>query len=334
MCNKKNSDMICEIGNMQKLVRVSCLYIVAYMLGSFYVAGQQEQMYSQYMFNMLHINPAYAGNRGATDNVTLLYRNQWAGFKGAPKTCTLSWDRRQSESNIGYGLDVYNDKLGIETSNGMQAFFSYYVPFENAFLSLGLSGGVVNYRAAYTESEIVDSTDPQFQSDVKGWLPTAGFGVLFATDSWYVGFSIPALLHTKINVSNYLNQNSFGASNHCFLTGGYIFECNNFLKIKPSAMIKAVKGTSIQYDINANVWYRDYIGLGISYRIKDALVAMLEMQVLKQLRIGYSYDYTLTNLRVYSKGTHEIMLRYELPIGDKKSLNQEGEENAHQYRYY
>ena len=329
--------MIRQFMQSNKYAIFGCLLSLLMSVNSGTLFAQQEQMYSQYMFNMLHINPAYAGNRGASDNITGLYRKQWVGFTGAPTTGTLSWDRRAEDSNIGYGLEIYNDKLGIETTNGMQAFFSYFIPFENSFLSFGLSGGVLNYRAAYSESDIIDSNDPQYQADVNGWLPTAGFGVLFATDSWYMGFSIPALLHTKIDVSDYLNENGFGASNHYFLTGGYIFDCSDYIKVKPSALIKAVKGSPIQFDLNTNVWYNDYIGAGISYRINDALVAMFELQVLPQLRIGYSYDYTLTSIKAYSRGTHEVMLRYEIPMGSDRAggVNHQEEEGlTRNYRYY
>lgn len=272
-------------------------------------------MYSQYMFNMLHVNPAYAGYR-ANNSFALIYRNQWVGLKGAPKTGSATWDNLAEESNIGYGVGIYYDQLGIEKTSGVQAYFAYHIPFENAYLSLGLSGGVLNYKAMYSESELFKPGDSSFAQDVNGWLPTAGFGALFASENWYAAFSVPALLHTKIDVQNSLNQNQYGANNHYFLTAGYIFHLSDYIKVKPSFMIKAVKGSALQYDVNMNWWYGDQFGLGVSYRPGDALVGLFQLQITDNMRIGYSYDYSISDISAYNKGSHEIFLRYELPRKD------------------
>jgi len=126
------------------------------------------------------------------------------------------------------------------------------------------------------------------------------------------------LLHTKIEAENQLNQKSFGANNHYFLTGGYLFTLSPVIKLKPSVLIKAVKGATVQYDFNLNGWFHDILGVGVSYRTGDAFVGMVEFQVLPQLRIGYSYDYTISDLKSYNKGTHEIMLRLELGGASKE----------------
>lgn len=274
------------------------------------VKAQQEQMYSQYMFNMLHINPAYAGNRAA-NNITLMYRKQWININGAPQTATLSWDRRQDESNVGYGLEIYNDQLGVEKTTGVQAFYSYHIPFDNSFLALGVSAGALNYTGAFSEVNAMTSGDAMFQSDVSGIKPTAGAGALYATDRWYAGFSIPALFPTKINVENSGYVQTVGGDNHYFLTGGYLFTLSPEVKLKPSILMKAVKGTSLQEDFNLNMWIEDLLCLGVSYRTQDAVIFMFELQLTEELRFGYSYDYTISDLKEYSKGTHEFMIRYE-----------------------
>ncbi|MDR3651388.1 MAG: type IX secretion system membrane protein PorP/SprF [Paludibacter sp.] len=277
--------------------------------------AQQEPMYSQYMFNMLNVNPAYAGNR-AVDNISLLYRIQWVNISGAPKTGTISWDRRQEGTNVGYGLQVYNDQLGIESTSGMQAFYSYRISFSESFLSFGLSAGVLYYRAAYSQASTTQSGDPLFYQDVTGWLPTIGIGALYATDNWYVGLSVPALLNTKLNIYN--QGVATGANNHYFLTGGYIVNASDVFKLKPSLMVKAVAGAPIEYDFNLNGWINDVVGLGVSYRTNDAFVGMFELQISPKLRVGYAYDYLVSNLKTYTKGTHELMLRYEFNH-DKKN---------------
>ena len=272
------------------------------------VNAQQEPMYSQYMFNMVQMNPAYAGNR-AVDNITAMYRKQWVGIEGAPSTGTISWDRREDASNIGYGLQIYNDNIGIEKTIGVQGFYSYRIPFKNASLALGLSAGVLNYRAAYSTVITTMGGDPLFSEDINGFRPTAVVGALYATEHWYAGFSIPALLQTKISQSNV--QITTGASNHYFLTGGYIFDVSPDLKLKPSLLLKSVQGAPLQFDINMNAWIQDIIGLGVSYRTGDSFVGMFEIQITPVLRLGYAYDYVISNLKTYSKGTHELMLRYE-----------------------
>jgi len=282
-----------------------CVYCLLF---STALKAQQEPMYSQYMFNMMQINPAYAGNR-AVNNITTLYRRQWVGVKGAPTTASLSWDARTLETNIGYGLQIYNDNIGIESTTGFQAFYSYRIPFERASLSLGVSAGVISYYAGLRDVVTVD-VDPWFSENVNTLLPSVGVGALYASDYWYIGFSIPALLNTKISSQNY--QITTGANNHYFLTGGYVFQVSESTILKPSTMLKVVKGSPFEYDLNLNVWIQNKVGLGLSYRTGDALVGMFELQITPEIGLGYAYDYTLSRLNAFSKGTHELMLRYEL----------------------
>jgi type IX secretion system PorP/SprF family membrane protein len=301
--------MIPNLNINQNLLKIRILLIGLLIVSSIIkVEAQQEPMYSQYMFNLLQINPAYAGNR-AVDNITNLYRKQWVGIPNSPSTATLSWDRRQENSNVGYGLQIYNDQLGIESTTGIQAFYSYRVAFEKSSLTFGLSAGALYYNAAFSKSVTTVGGDPLFQEDVKGILPTAGFGMLYSTDNWYVGLSVPALLQTKI-ISSF-NTTTSEASHHYFLTGGYIFEASSVFKLKPSIMIKAVSGAPIEYDLNLNAWLNNTLGLGVSYRTNDSFVGMFEIQVSPEIRLGYAYDYTISNLKTYSKGTHELLLRYE-----------------------
>ena len=295
--------------NLLKLAKIKLMIGFFALFMTNLLFAQQEPMYSQYMFNMSHINPAYVGNR-AVDNITTIYRKQWVEIEGAPTTATLSWDRRKAESNVGYGISIFNDRLGIESTTGFQAFYSYRIPLKNSFLSFGLSAGVLNYVAAFSQVLTTQSGDPLFQEDVKGWLPTAGIGVIYATDKWYVGLSVPALLGAKLDANN--QQVNYGIDNHYFLTSGYIFEVSEGLKIKPSVLLKAVRGAPFEYDFNMNIWLYDVLGFGMSYRTGDAIIGIFELQLSPQIRLGYAYDHTISNLKIYnSKGTHELMLRYE-----------------------
>jgi len=272
------------------------------------INAQQEAMYSQYMFNMLHVNPAYAGDR-AVDNVNLMYRKQWVNIDGAPVTASLSWDRRQEKSNIGYGLQIINDKLGIENSLMIKGFYSYRLPFESSALAFGVSGGVLNYQAKFAEVITHTGGDPSFMENVNKFMPSVGVGALFSSDIFYVGISVPDLLETKFNRNNDVVELS--PNIHYFLSTGGIFRVTEGFKLKPSVMLKAVAGAPLEFDYNLNAWFNDVIGVGVSYRPDNAFVGMFELQVSNGFRLGYAYDYSISNLNKYSKGTHEIMLRYE-----------------------
>jgi type IX secretion system PorP/SprF family membrane protein len=293
------------------LSKMKFICFFCFLLSSISLMAQQEPMYSQYMFNMLQLNPAYAGNR-AVDNVTLMYRKQWLNVSGSPTTATVSWDGRREGSNVGYGLQVYNDKIGIENTTGFQGFYSYRIPFENSFLSFGLSAGVLYYNAAYSQIQTTQGGDPLLQADVKKMMPTAGFGVLYGSERWYMGFSVPALLKTKAEGDGTNSTNSIGANHHYFLTGGFVLDLSESFQLKPSVLVKSVQGAPLQLDYNLNGWINKVIGIGASYRTGDALVGMIELQVTPEFRLGYAYDYTISNLNTFTKwGTHELMLRYE-----------------------
>jgi type IX secretion system PorP/SprF family membrane protein len=275
------------------------------------VFAQQIPRYSQYMFNMLNINPAYAGNRDVA-TVNMLIRRQWVNFPGAPFSGSATYDKRISGSNSSFGGQIYSDRIGIEQTNGVQGFYSFTAPFENASLAIGTSLGILNYSINYARSNPFDVGDPNLQMSINGYLPTAGLGMLYSRERWYVGFSAPALLKTKINSNNHSVIRQARADGHFFLTGGYIMPISEMFTVKPSFLLKAVSGAPIQADLNANIWYGDLLGAGVSYRHKESLVGMLELQVSPLLRIGYSYDHTTSKLIFYNSGTHEIMLRMEL----------------------
>lgn len=286
--------------------------------------GQQGTMYSQYMFNMLSINPAYAGNR-AVDNVTVLYRNQWSGFPGAPQSAFVSWDKRKQDSNVGYGAQMYTDHIGDENTTGAQGFYSFRIPFRRSTLTLGVSGGMFNYGFQLLGSNAWDQGDPSLMNE-SIWVPTVGIGTLYFTEKWYVGLSIPTLLKTEVNISDKVQKvNNFGANHQVYLSGGYIYEANNLLSLKPSFLIKTYTASPIQIDLNLNAWYLNKYGIGFSYRTGDfntggAVVGIAEYQITQQIRIGYAYDYTLSAVNLYSKQTHEILLRYEFDTS-KSSFN-------------
>jgi type IX secretion system PorP/SprF family membrane protein len=308
-----NSNRLSVVLNRIKikyLVSVCCLFTCTGLY------SQIDVLYSQYMNNMLNINPAYAGSR-AGDNVTALYRKQWLNIEGAPTSFSLSWDRgtedigdglHQKFQPVSYGLQLYSDRLGVESSQGFQSFYSYRIKFPTSYFAFGVSAGVMSYKALYSQVSTIDGGDPSFQEDVNSFLPTVGIGTMYATLNWYVGLSAPALLKTRIRDNRYKLTTAEG---RFFLTGGYIFDVSDYLKLKPSILIKEIKGEPFSFDFNMNAWVMNSVGFGVSYRVNDAVVGMFQLQVTPQITVGYAYDYITSSLKTFSTGSHELLLRFE-----------------------
>lgn len=275
--------------------------------------AQQHPMYTQYMFNMMNINPAYAGATGVS-TVTALYRNQWIDMPGAPQNASLAFDMPINEKKIGVGVQLFNEKMGIEKSTGFNLVYAFRIPVSStAVLSLGLQGGVVNYTANYTDVRTFQSNDPTFNQYINGLLPAAAAGIYYNNEKFYIGFSTPALLKTKISLDNRADvSTATGNDLHLFLASGYILEVNENVIVKPSLLLKAVSGAPFEFDFNASVLLEKKLSVGMSYRTGDAIVGMVELQIGKQLQLGYAFDKTTTNLATYNRGSHEIMLRYGL----------------------
>ena len=277
--------------------------------------AQTEPMYSQYMYNMLGVNPAYAGNREAT-SLNFFQRNQWVGIKGAPKTTSLSIDQSISEGKLGWGFQAYDDRLGVESATGFNGMLSSRVRVsENGVLSGGLSFGLMNYRINLNEVQNrFTSTDPSFISTDKTskWNPMVGLGIYYNTDHFYVGVSTPSLLRSRLASINNANSGIQKVDDfHLFVNAGYVISMGEEVKLKPSTMVKMVSGAPVQIDGNLNIWLHDVIGIGGSYRTGDAIVGMAEIQATDNLRFGYAYDVTFSPIKSFTKGSHELMLRYE-----------------------
>jgi len=281
--------------------------------------SQQTPMYSQYMFNMLNINPAYAGLR-EVGNFNMLIRKQWVNFPGAPTSGSFSYDQRLEGKNNGIGAQVYFDRIGIESTTGVQGFYSSSAPRGAATLHLGMSLGDLNYARHYPNTNPFDAGDPSLMTNVQGYLPTAGFGAILESEKWYLAFSAPALFKTKLSENGKSVLSAAGKEGHYFLTAGYIVPLNESAKLKPSVLVKTVSGSNIQYDLNLNLWLGDLMSIGTSYRTEDAVLGMFELQLTPQIRLGYAYDHNISKLVNYNQGTHEFMIRYELGRSEGKKI--------------
>lgn len=294
-------------------MRYTLMFTLFLLSGIASVKAQQDAMYSQYMFNMMGVNPAYAGSRGVL-SATALYRRQWVGIDGAPETGTISFDMATRNKKIGLGIQAFNDRIGITRTTGFNATYAYRIRFSNeGSLAIGLQGGITNYKADLTKVDLIDGGDVSFSQNINALLPSFGAGIYYNSDRFYAGFSIPNLVKSYLrkDVIAYRSDVIAKKYMHFFFIAGYVFDINEDLKLKPSTLLKIVRGAPIQLDVNANLWIHDVLSVGLSYRTGDAVSGMLEVQVNDQFRIGYAYDHPISNLVKYNQGTHEIMLRYE-----------------------
>ena len=276
------------------------------------LSAQQEVMVSQYMFNGLLLNPAYAGSHPYF-STSILHRSQWTGFDGAPTSQVFAIDGPVAGDRLGIGLNVVNDQLGIVNQLDIGANIAVKFPMPNGALSFGMRADVVSYSARLSEIVIWDENDPVYSfNDIQGELITQfAAGVYYHTDRWYAGLAVPNLYSLDDNISFEDTPNSDYFVPHYFVNGGFVISPSYNLDIKPSALIKIEPSAPVEVDINCNFLLYKKLWLGAGYRTGDALIGMVEFNFTPQLRAGYAYDYTLTDIANYSQGSHEIMLGFD-----------------------
>ncbi|WP_207424838.1 PorP/SprF family type IX secretion system membrane protein [Desertivirga brevis] len=306
---------------MRKIILATV--IVAMLLGGKKVFAQQEAMYTQYMFNTLSINPAYAGSRNVLSATTLI-RSQWTGIEGAPKTTTFTIDAPMNRKKVGLGLQVFKDKIGIMSTTGLVATYAYRIRMDRASLSFGLQGGISQFRANYTNVQLEPygpSNDVAFGNNANTNFYNVGAGAYYNSDKFYLGLSSPQLMQNVMPSYTGEQSKNNRQFSHIFLMGGYVLSLNDDFKLKPSFLVKAVKGAPLEGDINANLWIRNVFSVGAQYRTNADVSGMVEFQISPQIRVGYAYDHSLTDLQSYNSGSHEIMLRFELGLDRNRVIS-------------
>lgn len=276
--------------------------------------GQQDPQYTQYMYNMNVLNPAYAGSKGV-GSIGLLGRAQWVGVEGAPKTITVSANSPIGNA-LGLGLSVIHDEIGPVKEDNIFIDFSYTInTSEKGRLAFGVKGGVtfLNVRELMT----VDP-DP-LNIPINEVSPNFGAGIYYYNDKFYVGLSVPNLLETRHleNAGGIVSSASEKA--HYFFTSGYVFNVADNLKLKPSTMLRATEGAPLSLDISLNLLVEDKFEVGLSHRLDDSISALVGFQVNEDFRIGYAYDHTITSFGDYNSGSHEIMLLFDFNRRNLKS---------------
>jgi len=264
------------------------------------------------------VNPAYAGVRG-TPSLTALYRKQWVGIDGAPTTFTFSADAPIRNQKMALGVNLVQDKIGISNNLMLNLIYAYHIRFANdGKLSLGLQAGINQFKADY--SSVETSLTPGQIDDAFGYsttsiFPNFGFGAYYYTGKFFVGAGVPKMIKNNLSGTNSptLDFTSYPnrQNRHLFVTTGYTFDLNPEWALKPSMMLKGVHGAPLELDVNLMTWWKEMLGVGLSYRTADAVVAMVQLQVKDELQFGYAYDMTISQFAGSNSGSHELMLRYE-----------------------
>jgi len=278
------------------------------------VTAQNNPVTSQYLTNGLVINPAYAGTRGAL-SANLSYRKQWAKIVGAPQFQCLSLHSPvNTREKVSLGLMTEYLTFGVTKDVGIYGFYAYNVRVGRGRLSMGLRGGLDLSNTNYNNLQFPDDNpeDPLLTGDIRYTLPNMGVGFYYYTDRFFAGLSVPSLLTYERDEMNEFKVTPDYTLFRTYFSAGALVRFSDAFKVKPSVLVRYSMHEPLEVDLNTNLIFADIFWVGASYRIAEkAAVALLDLQVTPQLKIGYSYDYQLGHLNNYTTGTHEVSLRYE-----------------------
>jgi type IX secretion system PorP/SprF family membrane protein len=270
--------------------------------------AQQEALYTQYMFNSLPLNPAYAGSQECL-SASVLARKQWLKIDGAPATETFSIHAPVNKSKMGLGLTAINDKIGVTSNTGLYGAYAYRIKFKKSVLSLGLQAGFTNYVSRFSQLEVRTPNDPAFATDdTRFFLPNFGAGAYYYSEKFYAGFSVPHIIDHLGDKSN-IAYNAVQTQTY-FVTTGYVAKLSPQLKLKPSVLVRMVEGAPIQADFNSTLMINDVLWIGVSYRTSTSINFIVQAMLTDQLSLGYAYDSALNKIRTINSASHEIMVNY------------------------
>ncbi|MDV6167800.1 type IX secretion system membrane protein PorP/SprF [Flavobacterium sp. DG1-102-2] len=284
--------------------------------------AQQDPHYTQYMYNMNVINPAYAGSK---ENLSfgLLYRKQWVDIEDSPTTMTFSGSSPVGK-NVGLGLSVINDKIGPVDETNAYADFSYTLNLGGEHrLALGLKAGATFHKVGLFsdigDGRVPAADDPAFSSNVNNTFFNVGAGFFYYTNKYYFAASVPNMLKSK-HLDFQPNNQKFGSEeSHYFITGGYVFQLTDNLKMKPSFMVKSSFNVSPSIDGSLNFLFFERFEIGATYRLDDSFGGMVNFAITPNLRVGYAYDHIVSDLNVTTPASHEIILLFDLNFPKKVS---------------
>lgn len=300
---------------MKKLI-----YTIIFGLSAFNFSAQQDALYSQYMFNPLAINPAYAGSRESISGV-MLYRSQWVGMDGAPNTGTFTIHSPIKGKNFALGFSMAGEKIGPTKNANAALTYAYRLRLGKGKLSFGLRGGMYSSRLDGTLLNFNNTGDSHNTgAQLKAVAPNFDFGTYYYTNKFYVGASVSHLLSEQLKYDNPNNVN-LQLVQHFMVTAGYAWEINDRLVLKPSTLIKVAEGAPMNIDLNVSALFNKVFWLGASYRSSGSMIFITEYNITDFLRLGYSYDMSIGQLRKYNSGSHELFIGTDFTIGGKKVVS-------------
>lgn len=307
-----------------KNIKASSILITAF-IAILNVQAQQTPMYTNYMYNTLVVNPAYAGSRDAL-TITALHRSQWVDFKGAPTTQTITAHAPLRKKNIGLGVSLLHDKIGPSNNTSIAGYYSFIMKLnEISTLALGLSAGVNFYQATLNTLLLDQQADPAFLTNIKNHItPNFGFGAYYSREQFYAGISVPYILQ---NTNADINQ--FGGDitiekeqRHYFLIMGALFPLSNNVSFKPTTLLKVTAAAPIELDITASFILMRKLLVGVMYRTGDAFGGLAGYDITEQFHFGYSYDWSFgLQTNKYHQGSHELILRYDILSPYQKQIH-------------
>ena len=279
--------------------------------------AQQDPQYTQYMYNMNIINPAYTGSTEGL-SVGALYRSQWVGLDGGLETFTFNVHSPVGKQ-VGLGLSVISDQIGPVKETNAYIDFSYTIPLGTVTkLAFGIKGGFTFHDIGLIGLDVIDDFDPNFQSNINEMTPNVGAGVYFyKPNKYYISVSVPNILN---GVHLDTNGTKIGSEKeHFFAAAGYVFDLSENFKLKPHTLLKYATNAPVSYDINANVFMYNMVEVGLGYRLQDSFSGMINFQVSNNMRIGYAYDAIQSDLDIVTNSSHEIFINFDLNFSKKVS---------------
>ncbi len=298
---------------------LGCFLIVLSVISSLDLQAQQDAMHTQYMFNTLMYNPAYAGSRDAF-SAAAIYRHQWVNFDGAPRTGSLSF-HGPLRDKYGLGLSLQYDNWGVHEWGIVQGSYTYrFYLTPTTKLSVGIQPSVLYQSSNYLEVNegLTDNPDPTFNQSVREARFNAGFGLFLYSNRYYLGVSVPHILDNNLSALS----NEARRYRHYYVAGGLVLPLNDALTLRPSVLFKiALPNAPLQADINANLHIRDVVWVGATYRTSDSFDFLFGVQVTPSVRIGYAFDLTTTEIRPEAPaGTHELMVGYDFNLRNERVI--------------
>ncbi|MTE27051.1 MULTISPECIES: PorP/SprF family type IX secretion system membrane protein [Winogradskyella] len=287
------------------------LSIIAVLLLAFQMHGQQDPQYTQYMYNMNIMNPAYAGSR---ENLSfgLLYRNQWAKIDGGPETGTF-FGHAPIGNNLGLGVSLIADQIGPVKETNAYVDLSYTLRLGGEHrLAFGVKAGATFHDINLTSGnvDVIDMNDPFFGIGINETTPNIGAGFFYYTDKYYLSLSVPNLL-SSVHLDS--NGNKIGSeTQHYFVTGGYVFDLSPNTELKPSFMVKSAFDAPTSFDVNLNARFFKKFEIGASYRLDDSFSGLVNFALSPSLRVGYAYDAVSSDIKAFAPASHEVMLLFDL----------------------